>query len=112
MPALLNRNRMVLRDLLVAAASLLVLAVGALESSAAQEKPLVEVVAQFGHSSFVYSVAFSPDGRSALSSSPDNTLRLWDVATGSLLNRSGLIGAGHSRPAAFRDAFPAQHCGK
>jgi WD40 repeat protein len=30
----------------------------------------------------VNSVAFSPDGGSAVSSSWDNTLKLWDVATG------------------------------
>ncbi len=30
----------------------------------------------------VYSVAFSPDGRTALSGSDDDTLKLWDVATG------------------------------
>ena len=35
-----------------------------------------------GHSSRVASVAFSPDGRQALSGSWDKTLKLWDVATG------------------------------
>ncbi len=35
-----------------------------------------------GHSDAVSSVAFSPDGRSALSGSYDKTLKLWDVATG------------------------------
>jgi WD40 repeat protein len=36
-----------------------------------------------GHAaSIVLSVAFSPDGRSALSGSSDETLKLWDVATG------------------------------
>ena len=32
-----------------------------------------------GHEYSVFSVAFSPDGRSALSSSYDNTLKLWDL---------------------------------
>src|SRR5262249_42065299 len=38
-----------------------------------------------GHSALVKSVAFSPDGRSALSVSWDKTLKLWDLATGQLL---------------------------
>src|SRR5262245_55125950 len=35
-----------------------------------------------GHSNAVNSVAFSPDGRVALSASNDSTLKLWEVATG------------------------------
>jgi WD40 repeat protein len=35
-----------------------------------------------GHEASVRSVAFSPDGQYALSGSGDNTLRLWDIATG------------------------------
>jgi hypothetical protein len=35
-----------------------------------------------GHSDWVTSVAFAPDGRTALSGSRDRTLKLWDVATG------------------------------
>ena len=47
---------------------------------AATEK--TEIFPQLGHSFIVRSVAFSPDGRFALSGSWDQTLRLWEVATG------------------------------
>ena len=35
-----------------------------------------------GHGGFVSAVAFSPDGKYALSGSSDKTLRLWDIETG------------------------------
>src|ERR1700727_590540 len=39
-----------------------------------------------GHSSSIYSVAFSPDGTGIVSGSSDNTLRLWDSVSGAHLN--------------------------
>src|SRR5262249_47382318 len=39
-----------------------------------------------GHSSWVRSVAFSPDGGRVLSGSFDGKVKLWDVATGALLH--------------------------
>ncbi|MDZ8228017.1 MAG: ribosome assembly protein 4, partial [Nostoc sp. ChiVER01] len=35
-----------------------------------------------GHSSWVYSVVFSPDGKTLASGSGDKTIKLWDVSTG------------------------------
>lgn len=37
---------------------------------------------QLGHTSGVHTVAFSPDGRSLVSGSDDNTIKLWDVSNG------------------------------
>jgi WD40 repeat protein len=36
-----------------------------------------------GHSGSVWSVAFSPDGRRLASASRDQTIKVWDTATGS-----------------------------
>ena len=73
-------------------ALLVALPVLASAGAAAQDNPKVEVVAQLGHSGSVASVVFSPDGRRVLSGSEDNTLRLWEVATGRLIR----VFKGHS----------------
>jgi len=46
----------------------------------ADEKP--DIYAQIGHTDSVSALAFSPDGRYALSGSADKTIKLWDVAAG------------------------------
>lgn len=38
-----------------------------------------------GHTNYVWDVIVSPDGRRALSASNDKTIKMWDLATGSLL---------------------------
>ncbi len=50
--------------------------------AAAEERPKAEIVPQLGHSGIVHSVTIAPDGKTARSGSEDNTLRLWDLASG------------------------------
>ncbi|MBI5208734.1 MAG: caspase family protein [Elusimicrobia bacterium] len=52
-----------------------------------------EIFVQLGHANYVQAVAFSPDGRLALSAGRDYTLILWDVATGKEIRQ--LIGHKH-----------------
>jgi WD40 repeat protein len=56
-------------------------------SSGTSDSPTLAptLVAQIGHISGVYSVAYSPDGAKVLTGGGDNMARLWDAATGSLL---------------------------
>jgi WD40 repeat protein len=39
----------------------------------------VEIAVLRGHTSYVWSLAFSPDGTTLVSGSGDNTVRLWDT---------------------------------
>jgi WD40 repeat protein len=46
-----------------------------------------EVHRLLGHVGYVWSVAFLPDGRRAVSCGDDGTIRLWDLRTGGLLHQ-------------------------
>jgi len=49
-----------------------------------------------GHTGWVSACAFAPDGTRILSASDDNTLRLWDAATGLAVGfRVAHLGDGH-----------------
>jgi WD40 repeat protein len=66
------------------------LKIGPATGPASPGKP--ELVIQNGHSDRVTSVSFSPDGKTLASGSRDNTIKLWSVPEGKLLNTL----AGHS----------------
>jgi WD40 repeat protein len=51
----------------------------------AQDRAKIEIVPTLGHLASIYSVAFSSDGARVLSGSLDNTMKLWDAATGALI---------------------------
>src|SRR4051812_24680192 len=56
-----------------------------------------EIAPQLGHANSVNAVAFSPDGKRALSGSDDLTLKLWDVDSGRELRTF----AGHANTVLF-----------
>ena len=48
-------------------------------------KPKPEIFVQLGHTSSINVVAFSADGRTILSGSDDNSIKLWEAASGKLI---------------------------
>jgi WD40 repeat protein len=64
------------------------------------QKP--EAVLQVGHRRAIRSIAFSPDGRWLASGAKDNTIKIWDVASGRLLRTL----YGHGSPVNALSASP------
>ncbi|MHB8595678.1 MAG: WD40 repeat domain-containing protein [Ktedonobacteraceae bacterium] len=48
-------------------------------------RPAAAVSAYHGHTSTVFAVAWSPDGKRIASAGNDNTVQVWDTRTGHLL---------------------------
>ena len=69
-----------MREGTCAGISIIALILSATISSPQSDRP--ELLLQIGHSAQVFSVAFSPDGKKLASGSMDNTVILWDLATG------------------------------
>jgi WD40 repeat protein len=61
-----------------------------IELSDAKTKKLVSILR--GHNLPIYTLAFSPDGKSLASTSKDRTVRLWNVATG---DERAVLSLGH-----------------
>src|SRR4051812_6637834 len=62
--------------------SLLVFSLLTMFASVTVEGQQPELIVQNGHSSVVSSVAFSRDGKTLATSGADQTIKLWDVASG------------------------------
>ena len=69
---------------------------------AAAARPGIAVLV--GHKDPVVSVAFSPDGKTLASGSVDDTVRLWDAATGDQVGNPLTVHAGPFNPATYISA--------
>ncbi|MFC1679387.1 caspase family protein [Elusimicrobiota bacterium] len=79
----------------LAAATCLLLLSGATLPSSLVAAPKPELNTQGGHSSLLFAIGMSPDGRFALTGSDDSTARIWDAESGielrSFTGHSGIV---------------------
>src|SRR5205823_14007432 len=69
---------------------LMALALALVPLGAGEKGAATETIATFkGHTELVYAVAFSPDGKYLATGSFDNTIKLWEAATGKELKTFG-----------------------
>jgi hypothetical protein len=78
---------------------------------AASEKSSPELFLQLGHTSPVWSVAFSPDGSQLASGSNDSTIKVWDGTQGHILMSMALLPgnqwlAYHPKKLVYNSSFP------
>jgi WD40 repeat protein len=78
---LTKRNKLKKKFILLGILSLLV----SVFQNHVDAKEEAEILIQTGHTGDVTAVAFSPDGQEVVSGGTDNTLRLWERATGQLV---------------------------
>src|SRR5262245_54488839 len=57
--------------------------------ASAQERHKIEIAIQIRHVGAITAVAFSPDGMRLIAGSEDETLKLWEAATGKLIRTFG-----------------------
>jgi WD40 repeat protein/uncharacterized caspase-like protein len=74
--------------------ALLLVVCGALVAMAQSTSSKPELVLQTGHTGPINAIALSSDGRFLISASDDNTLKIWDTATGNVLRTL----YGHAQP--------------
>jgi len=84
---------------------ILVLCVGCAQAEETQTEKTPTFIDLTGHTSYVQSVAFSPDGKKIVTTSMDETARIWDAQSGEELKQLRYYGPGGIRTVADSAVF-------